>query len=61
MEVRIRQYRKSAGMTQKELAKAIKKSYATIQSWKRGDSHPNAESISDLCALFKVKPNELLG
>ena len=33
MDLKLEQYRKAHGMTQKELAKALKKSVGTIQSW----------------------------
>lgn len=57
----IKKLRTECGITQRELAKAINKSYVTIQSWEKGTSYPNAESILDMCCLFDCTPNDLLG
>lgn len=57
----IKRLRTECRMTQKELAKAVNKSYVTIQSWEKGTSYPNAESILDMCSLFGCTPNDLLG
>lgn len=61
MNLRIRQYREQMGLTQKQFAKAIRKSVGTIQSWEGSISFPNAESIWRMCELFGCDPNTLLG
>lgn len=61
MNLKVRAYREAAGMTQQELAKAIGKSFRTIQAWERDQSYPNAESIWKLCEVFDTDPNDLLG
>lgn len=61
MNLKIRQYRESRGLTQKEFAKAIKKSVGTIQSWEREDSYPNADMLWRLCEFFGTDPNEFMG
>lgn len=61
MNLKLRGYRESAGMTQQQLAKLIHKSFRTIQTWERGESFPNAEAVWDLCVLFGCDPNDLLG
>lgn len=61
MDLKLEQYRKAHGMTQKELAKALKKSVGTIQSWESGASYPNAEAIWNICELFGTDPNTFLG
>lgn len=61
MNLKIRQYRESRGLTQKEFAKAIKKSVGTIQSWEREDSYPNADMLWRLCEFFGTDPNDLMG
>lgn len=61
MNLKIRQYRESCGLTQKEFAKAIKKSIGTIQSWEREDSYPNADMLWRLCEFFGTDPNEFMG
>lgn len=57
-------YKKAASRTRDNaggLAKAIGKSYVTIQSWEKEASYPNAESIVDMCHLFGCTPNDLFG
>lgn len=61
MLLKIRRYREERGLTQQELAKAIGKSFRTIQSWERGESFPNAEAIWNLCEFFGTDANDLLG
>ena len=61
MHLKMRKYRESEGLTQKQFAKAIGKSIGTIQSWERGDSFPNAEAVWDMCIFFGTDPNDLLG
>lgn len=51
-------YKKAASRTRDNaggLAKAIGKSYVTIQSWEKEASYPNAESIVDMCHLLDVR------
>lgn len=57
----IKRLRCERGITQRGLAKAIGRSYVTIQSWEKGVSYPNAESIVDMCHLFGCTPNDLFG
>ena len=61
MNLNIRKYRESMGITQQELAKEIGKSFRTIQSWERGESYPNAEYLWKLCEYFDTDPNTFLG
>lgn len=61
MNLNIRKYRESMGITQLELAKEIGKSFRTIQSWERGESYPNAEYLWKLCEYFDTDPNTFLG
>lgn len=61
MNLKLRQFREASGMTQQQVAKSIKKSFRTVQSWERGESYPNAEMVWDLCVLFGTDPNEFLG
>lgn len=58
---RFRQFRESSGYTQKQLAKLIGKSHITVQSYEKGTSSPNADTIWKMCETYKVDPNTLLG
>lgn len=61
MNLKLRQYREDRNMTQQELAKAIGKSFRTVQAWEREESSPNAEMVWRLCEVFGTDPDDLLG
>lgn len=61
MKIKLRKYREERGLTQQEIAKAIGKSFRTIQSWERDESYPNAEYVWKLCEFFGTDPNDFLG
>ncbi len=61
MKLKLRRYREERGLTQSELAKAIGKSFRTVQAWEREESFPNAEMIWKLCEVFGTDPNDFLG
>lgn len=44
--------RVNAGLTQEDVAKALKVSNKTVSSWENGTSYPNAEQIEKLCELY---------
>lgn len=61
MNLKLKQYREDKKMTQQELAKAIGKSFRTVQAWEREESFPNAEMVWRLCEVFDTDPNDFLG
>lgn len=61
MNLKLRHYRESAGLTQRQFAEKIGKSFRTVQQWEWGDTYPNAEMIWKLCEFFDTDPNDLLG
>lgn len=61
MKLKLRRYREERGLTQSELAKAIGKSFRTVQAWEREESFPNAEMVWKLCEVFETDPNDFLG
>lgn len=61
MQIRLRELREQKGMTQSDLAKVLKKSLRTIQSWENGESFPNADVIWKCADYFATDPNEVLG
>lgn len=54
---RIRDARKSAGLTQKQLADMIGVSNTSISNWETGLSRPDPDAIQYLCWALKVDPN----
>lgn len=47
--------------TQSQLARQLRTSVKTIKNWESGISHPSAEHIIQLCKLFSVTSDYLLG
>lgn len=58
---RIKDARKAAGLTQKELADKINVGNTTISNWEKGVSRPDADQIQVLCWALDVQPNYFLG
>ena len=61
MNIKLRQMRNAKGLSQRDFAKAIGKSFRAIQMWERGESFPNAEMIWRMCEFFDTDPNVFLG
>lgn len=58
---RFRDFREKAGLTQKQLADLIGKSHVTVQSYEKGTSFPNADTVWKMCEIYKTDPDDLLG
>lgn len=58
---RIKQLRKNAGYTQRELAKLMDLKPTTISSWERGISQPVMNKAERLANLLHTNVNYLLG
>lgn len=54
---RIREARKTAGLTQRQLAESIKVSNTSISNWENGFSNPDPDTIQHLCWALNVQPN----
>ena len=52
--------RVSSGLTQKETAKALGVSRATVAMWEAGKSNPTAEKLPALAKLYGCTVDELL-
>mgnify|MGYP002614505753 CR=1 FL=1 len=59
--LKIRQFRDDADLTQEQLGDILGKSFSTIKSWEAGKSYPNAKSVLMMCEIFHTDPNTLLG
>lgn len=58
-EMRIKELRKAAGMTQVELAKALGITQSTVAEWERGSSSPLAAKLPLLAKVFSVTISDL--
>lgn len=54
---KIRDARKAAGLTQRQLAERIKVSNTSISNWEKGVSNPDPDTIQNLCWALEVQPN----
>lgn len=52
--------RKAKGLTQDDVAKALGAKNTTISNWENGVSRPDVDSLSALCKLYGVTPNDIL-
>ncbi len=57
---RIKEFRKSRGMTQQELALTIGVSKGRVSNWEQGTNRPDADIIANICEALEVSPSELL-
>ncbi len=56
----IQHLRKSAGMTQKELAAKLNISFQAVSKWENGDSLPDTGVLLDLCDALNTTVDKLL-
>ena len=58
---KIKELRKEAGFTQKQLAKLLNKSETGFASWEQGLAEPCVNDLRLLCKILNVSADELLG
>ena len=58
--LRIRKYRESNNMSQKELAKKIGVSNSRVSNWEQGINRPDVDFLASICKALNVSPSELL-
>ena len=56
----IRHLRKTAGMTQKELAEKLNVSFQAVSKWENGDALPDTGILLDLCDILNTTADKLL-
>ncbi len=57
---RIRKYRESRSLTQKQLAQMLNVTSSRVSNWEQGINRPDADMLSDLCRALRVSPSDLL-
>jgi len=57
----IREYRKSMGLTQEQLAERLGITLGTVSKWERGGSEPDLGYLMELAELFRVSVDALIG
>ncbi len=58
---RIKEARKAAGLTQRQLADKINVSNTSISNWEKSVSMPDPDTIQHLCWALNVQPNYFFG
>lgn len=58
---KIRQARKAAGLTQRQLADRIGVSNTSVSNWEKDLSRPDADLIQKLCSALGLQPNDFYG
>ena len=58
---RIRNARKAAGLTQRQLADRLGVSNTSISNWEKGLSRPDADMIQKLCSVLHLQANDFYG
>ena len=58
---KIRDARKAAGLTQRQLAERISVSNTSISNWEKNLSRPDPDTIQNLCWALDVQPNYFFG
>ncbi|MDE7086609.1 MAG: helix-turn-helix domain-containing protein [Clostridia bacterium] len=58
---KIAEYRRRLDLTQKELGEKLNVSAQAVSKWENGQAEPDASTIKNLCGIFKISTDELLG
>ncbi|MBQ0017399.1 MAG: helix-turn-helix transcriptional regulator [Clostridiales bacterium] len=58
---RLKELRKENNLTQKQIAKMLKKSETGYASWEQGLSEPGINDIITLCEIYNISADYLLG
>lgn len=58
---RLRELRRAAGLSQKDLADRLFVNQTAVSQWERGVTTPNRTTLQQLCEMFNVPSDELLG
>ena len=58
---KIRQARKHAGLTQRQLAQLLEVSNTSVSNWEKNLSRPDADLIQALCGILHLQPNDFYG
>ena len=61
MNLLIKEMRKQAGFTQRDLAKKLGVEWRTYGAWERGENAINVEQLCRICDALGCTPNDLLG
>ena len=58
---RLQNVRKYIGDTQQELAEKLNTTIYSVRTWEQGKNSPSIETVADICRLYNVTADYLLG
>ena len=58
---RIRKYRETSHLSQKQLAEILGVSNSRVSNWEQGLNRPDADILAEMCVALDVSPSLLLG
>lgn len=58
---RLKELRKNANLSQKELAQKLNTNNSSVCDWEKGRSQPDLETLASMARLFDVSTDFLLG
>lgn len=61
IKIRLKELRLENALTQKQIAQLLNKSETGYASWEQGLSEPSINDIRELCKIFNVSADYLLG
>ena len=59
LKISLKAARINAGLSQKDVARALNVSNKTIHSWENGTTFPGADKIDALCELYNVSYDDI--
>lgn len=59
-KITLKAARVNVGLSQKEAAKLLNVSNKTLGNWENGASYPKANKVTELCALYNVRYDDLI-
>ena len=59
LQISLRAARVNAGLSQKDVAKALRVSNKTVSSWENGETFPSAKNITRLCKLYGMSYDDI--
>ena len=58
---KLKEARKESGMTQRKVASILNVVESCYANWEQGRTEPNITDLQNLCVIFDISANDLLG
>lgn len=57
----LKYFRELRNLKQDDIGEHVQKSRSVISNWEKGINRPDADTISAICELLEISPNDLFG